>query len=362
MPQQVNPAEFYLDLINMDLAKEGDNIANRVKHITDSWTSSPEATGLKEEIDAVISMSNNPENDIPNVTKVKAAKASPWVIPLVLLHRSWIKAYRDIIAYGSRVIMYLGLAILMGTVFLRFSTSQSHIQPFINSIFFSSAFMSFMAVAYVPAFLEDRATFAKERANGLVGPLAFTISNFLIGLPFLFLITVLFAVVQYWLTNLRPNADTFWMFVLWLFLDLIAAESLVVLVSSLFPIFVVALAVTAFANGLWMCVDGFLVPMGILNPFWKYVFHYIDYQAYVFQGMMVNEFKRRTYECASIGDGEYQCMYPSDLNSVGKIRGVAVLQQFGINPNIQGTWVGIMIGIIAVYRLLGYLVLLIKRT
>ncbi len=60
-------------------------------------------------------------------------------------------------------------------------------------------------------------------------------------------------------------------FVLWLFLDLVAAESLVVLVSVIFPVFVLALAVTAFANGLWMCVDGFLVPMGVLNPFWKYV-------------------------------------------------------------------------------------------
>lgn len=45
--------------------------------------------------------------------------------------------------------------------------------------------MSFMAVAYVPAFVEDRATFANERANGLVGPLTFAIANFLIGLPFL---------------------------------------------------------------------------------------------------------------------------------------------------------------------------------
>lgn len=36
---------------------------------------------------------------------------------------------------------------------------------------------------------------------------------------------------------------------MWLFLDLIAAESLVVLVSSLFPNFVVALALIAFANG-----------------------------------------------------------------------------------------------------------------
>jgi hypothetical protein len=51
--------------------------------------------------------------------------------------------------------------------------------------FFGSAFMSFMAVAYVPAFLEDRATFAKERANGLYGATPFMVSNFLIGLPFL---------------------------------------------------------------------------------------------------------------------------------------------------------------------------------
>jgi hypothetical protein len=37
---------------------------------------------------------------------------------------------------------------------------------------------------------------------------------------------------------------------MWLFLDLLAAEGLVVLVISIALIFVVALAVTAFVNGL----------------------------------------------------------------------------------------------------------------
>lgn len=45
--------------------------------------------------------------------------------------------------------------------------------------------MSFMAVAYVPAFLEDRATFTKDRANGLYGTTPFMIANFMVGLPFL---------------------------------------------------------------------------------------------------------------------------------------------------------------------------------
>lgn len=89
----------------------------------------------------------------------------------------------------------------MGTVWLRLDAKQSDIQSFINTIvscvlasdqhlthttqFFGSAFMSFMAVAYVPSFLEDRATFVKERANGLYGAAVFTLSNFIIGLPYL---------------------------------------------------------------------------------------------------------------------------------------------------------------------------------
>jgi hypothetical protein len=45
--------------------------------------------------------------------------------------------------------------------------------------------MSFMAVAYIPAFLEDRQLFIKERANGLYGPTSFMVANFIIGLPYL---------------------------------------------------------------------------------------------------------------------------------------------------------------------------------
>jgi hypothetical protein len=119
----------------------------------------------------------------------------------------------------------------------------------------------------------------------------------------------------------------------------------------------VALAVTAFANGLWTVVDGFLVPMAILDPFCKYVFHYIDYQAYVFQGMMVNEFKGREYDCATGPDGSHQCMYPSDLDAMGRMRGTDILKTFNIETGLGETWLGIMVGIIAGYKIVGYLAL-----
>ena len=360
MPSETNPAEFYLDLINADLAKAGDDVFDRIDHITTCWTSGARQQKLIQQIDASIFVSEE-KSGAPDLSKLKTVQPSPWLVPWVLLQRSWVKAYRDPIAYKIRVIMYLGLAILMGTVFLRLKSTQDYIQPYINAIFFGSAFMSFMAVAYVPAFLEDEATFTKERANGLVGPLAFMLANFIIGLPFLFGFTVLFSLIEYFMTNFRMNGGGFFMYAMWLFLDLVAAESLVVLVSAIFPVFVISLAVTAFLNGLWMCVDGFLVPMNVLNPFWKYVFHYIDYQAYVFQGMMVNELKSRVFTCGQV-NGRLQCNYASDLNAEGKIDGPAILQSLSIPLGQEKRWIGYLIAIILVHRILAYIVLVFKRT
>jgi energy-coupling factor transporter ATP-binding protein EcfA2 len=270
MPVHVNPAEFFLDLINVDFSSDRDAANRRLDNIHAAWAVSSQkaarSCGLPED-----------EKKAAGVRMTKLSGRSKMLVPFTLLHRNWVKSYRDVIAYGVRIAMYMGLAVMMGTVWLRLSATQADIQPFINSIFFGSAFMSFMAVAYVPAFLEDRATFVKERANGLYGPAAFMVANFLIGLPYLLLISVLFSVVTYWLCNFRPDATAFFTWIMWLFLDLLAAESLVVFVSCLFPVFVIALALAAFANGLWMSVGGFLVSPKVLNVFWKYWARYIDY-------------------------------------------------------------------------------------
>lgn len=78
-----------------------------------------------------------------------------------------------------------------------------------------------------------------------------------------------------------------------------------------------------------------------------------ELQAYVFQGMMVNEFSERTYTC---GPGCH-CMYDSPLASQCKIAGTAVLQSYEYATGRTGKWVGILLGITAGYRVLGFLAL-----
>jgi hypothetical protein len=175
----------------------------------------------------------------------------------------------------------------------------------------------------------------KERANGLYGPTAFLIANILIGLPFLcnfcgkradlVLISLLFGVVTYWLINLRPGAEAFFNYIALLYLDLIAAESLVVLISAIFPIFVVALALTAFANGLWMTVGGFMVIPTVLNVFWKYTFYQFDYQRYAFSGLVRNQMVGSVYTCGN----DCECMFVTSLADKCLIEGSEAAEQMG---------------------------------
>lgn len=99
------------------------------------------------------------------------------------------------------------------------------------------------------------------------------------------------------------------------------------------------------------------MPPTILNVFWRYVFHYIDYQAYVFQGMMVNEFSERTYSC---GEG-CNCMYRTDLESQCMINGRGVLGQYGYKTGETGKWVGILLAIVLGYRVLGFIALRFRK-
>lgn len=359
IPGLMNPAEFALDFVNSDFARDENEVADQLRAVEYAWASSEMATLAMVELND--EKARGQTDDFLDAGAWDESAGTMGILT-ALIHRSFIKAYRDVIAYGIRIAMYLGLALMMGTVWLRLEPTQRNIQSFVNAIFFGGAFMSFMAVAYIPAFLEDRAIFAKERANGFYGPALFLTANFLTGVPFLFSFSLIFSLVVYWLSNFRPGAEAFFAWTAWLFLDLLAAESLVILISSLVPIFVVALAGTAFANGLWMCTGGFLVPTRVLNPFWRYIFHYIDYQSYVFQAMMVNEFSHRNYTCARGRSGDCSCMYRSQFERECLIDGTTILQQYGYPSSRSGRLVGLMLAIVLAYRVLSWVTLYFRTS
>ena len=135
-----------------------------------------------------------------------------------------------------------------------------------------------MSVAGIPAFLEERQVFVRERLNGQYGAGPYVLANSLVTLPYLFACAVIFAVLCYWSIGLHPGGTAFFRFLAILYLAVYTAESQSALIAALVPIFVAALALASFLNGFWMCVGGYFIKAVNLPRFWYYWAHFIDFQ------------------------------------------------------------------------------------
>lgn len=54
-------------------------------------------------------------------------------------------------------------------------------------------------------------------------------------------------------------------------------------------------------------------------------------------------------------------MYQTALASECRIAGTGILDQYGYKTGFKGTWVGVLIGIIAGYRFLSWVVLVFRK-
>ena len=132
--------------------------------------------------------------------------------------------------------------------------NQSDIQNRFSFMFFGVAILCFISVAEIPGFLESRLIFIREVSNGSYYPLSYAIANFLIGLPFIALIALVFTIIVYPSVGLNSDFEKVVIFYIFFFLSLLVAESISIFISALVPIFVAALAIVSFMNGFFMVV------------------------------------------------------------------------------------------------------------
>lgn len=125
----MNPAEFLLDLMNVDFTTNSNIDDQHLVALEQGWRQSDLAASTNSAIKISDKNSSAKASD-----SVRDTRPNFFPILLTLVHRSFIKSYRDVVAYGIRLAMYTGLAIMMATVWLRLKPEQSDIQPFINAI------------------------------------------------------------------------------------------------------------------------------------------------------------------------------------------------------------------------------------
>ncbi|GAA5983158.1 hypothetical protein JCM5350_007901 [Sporobolomyces pararoseus] len=278
----------------------------------------------------------------------------------VLMHRNLLNYSRNILAYGIRLGMYMGMALLLATIWIHLGYSAEKINDRLSVSFFSVAFLGFMSVAGIPSFLEERSVFIRERRNGLYGSGVYALAQSIVSIPFLFVCSLVFSLIIYWSIGMNPGADHFFKFLVYLFLALYTAESQSLLVAAIFPLFVAALAIASFANGLWMCNMGYFIRTSSLPRFWFYVVHWIDYQTYSFNLLVKNDFAGQVLNCPVI-NGSCSCPIPSSLTpSQCALAGDDVIRNLNISGS-EGMSVGLLILICLVFRFAFYFALRLRK-
>jgi len=103
IPQHTNPAEYVLELLNSDFGHDYEQARSRLAALQQRWADSEQGVNVSQKIEASVVEEESIGKDTTSSRNRNMASAV-----LTLVHRSFIKSYRYVVAYGIRIAMYLG--------------------------------------------------------------------------------------------------------------------------------------------------------------------------------------------------------------------------------------------------------------
>jgi ABC-type multidrug transport system permease subunit len=198
--------------------------------------------------------------------------------------------------FWVRAAMYVMLSLMIGTFYLNIDNGQLEVSDRVSILFYVAAFMVFMSIAVIPTFIGDRAVFTRERGNGWYSEGPYVISNTLCAVPGIFLIALISSVLIYFMVGLNDKEGRFGLFLVNLFLSLLVAESLMLVLSALIPIYIIGMALGAGIFGLFMLAEGFFVLKDNIPDYWIWAY-YIAFHTYSFEMFMYTEFDGLRLKC-----------------------------------------------------------------
>ncbi|RDX60606.1 ABC transporter G family member 15, partial [Mucuna pruriens] len=212
------------------------------------------------------------------------SQASWWKQLATLTKRSFVNMCRDVGYYWLRIIIYIIVSICVGTVYFDVGYSYTSILARGACGAFISGFMTFMSIGGFPSFIEEMKVFYRERLNGYYGVAAYILANFLSSFPFLVAIALTTSTITYNMVKFRPGIIHFVFFTLNIYSCISVIESLMMVVASLVPNFLMGIITGAGIIGIMMMTSGFFRLLSDLpKPVWRYPISYISYGSWAIQ-------------------------------------------------------------------------------
>lgn len=340
-PTLQNPSDHFLKTINKDFDVDIEQGVPKVstEEVIDTLVKSFRSSPNCQEVLGEVAKINKQGHGAP----VKEGSHAKFVTQcLVLTRRSSLNMCRDRGYYWLRLAVYVTVACGLGTVYSNLGSTYGSIQARGSLLVFVASFLTFMAIGGFPSFVEDMKVFARERLNGHYGTGAFVIGNTLSSIPYLLLIALIPGAIAYYLTGLQRGWEHFLYFAAALFTCMTLVESLMMMVASIVPNYLMGIITGAGIQALMILAGGFFrLPNDLPLLIWKYPLYYIAFHRYAYEGLFKNEFKG--------------LKFPSQADTkTSFISGEQVLTEFWQMDMEYSKWVDlvVLIGMVILYRVM----------
>ncbi|KAI6699532.1 hypothetical protein NL676_013856 [Syzygium grande] len=340
-PTLRNPSDHYLRTINKDFdadieqAGNGMNAEEAIDTLVKSYLSSLVCHQVQQQVSKIS------KKTVGGYMERNGSQASIITQSLVLTKRSFVNMYRDLGYYWLRLAIYVALCLCVGTIFYDIGSTYGSIQARGSMLMFVAAFLTFMAIGGFPSFVEDMKVFGRERLNGHYGVAAFVVGNTFSSMPYLLIISLIPGAIAYYLVGLQKSFEHFTYFASVLFARMLLVESLMMIVASIVPDFLMGIITGAGIQVVMMLNGGFFrLPDDLPKPFWRYPMYYISFHKYANQGFFKNEFEG--------------LIFPNQMGGSPKIGGEEILRNYWQVEMGYSKWVdlAILLGMVVVYRLM----------
>ncbi|XP_039065771.1 ABC transporter G family member 15-like [Hibiscus syriacus] len=364
-PSRRNPSDHFLRCINSDFDAVTATLKGSQRLRDKPSNSDPFTNMATSQIKAALvekyrqsKYAERAKARIQEISKIEGLEVeaingseATWLKQLITLtKRSFLNMCRDVGYYWARIVIYILVSICVGTVFYDVGYGNTAILARVSCGGFITGFMTFMSIGGFPSFIEEMKVFNKERLNGYYGVAAYTLSNFLSSFPFLVAIALVTGTITFYLVKFRSGFSHYAFFCLNIFFSITVIESLMMVVASLVPNYLMGIITGAGIIGILMMTSGFfrLLP-DLPKIFWRYPISYINYGSWALQGAYKNDFMGL----------EFDPLLPGDQKLTGD---QIITQYFGVTVD-RSKWLDLtaVVIILICYRLIFFLILKIKE-
>ncbi|MED6195175.1 ABC transporter G member 23 [Stylosanthes scabra] len=348
IPMQLNALEFSMEIISR-LQDSSSKTTPQLEENEPLFSPNPMCPAVEENTASagIFQSQYNFKNMMDNFSKFCYANL---VEIFFLCSRFWKIIYRTKQLFLARTMQALVGGFGLGSVYIKIrKDEEGGVAERLGLFAFSLSFLLSSTVEALPIYLQERRVLMKESSRGAYRISSYMIANTFVFLPFLFVVSILFAVPVYWIVGLNPSVGAFAFFAFVVWLIVLMASSLVLFLSAVSPDFISGNSLICTVLGAFFLFSGYFIPKDSIPKYWIFMY-YVSLYRYPLDALITNEYWNKRNECLSSS-------YSKCLTT-----GFDVLKSRGLEKDERWINVGIMFGFFIFYRLLCWLILARKAS